>query len=147
MPKPSLPTGGAEKIQKKAAKAGFAWPDAAGAAGKLTEEARELQDAIAEGGNVREELGDALFAAVGVAYRLGIDPEDALQEACDKFIQRFSRMEAAASAQGQTLDQLSGDALLTLWNSVKTIQRMYNGPRAGNPNPTNEMHQKEESFT
>ena len=112
----------AEKIQKKAAKAGFAWPDAAGAAGKLTEEARELQDAIAEGGNVREELGDALFAAVGVAYRLGIDPEDALQEACDKFIQRFSRMEAAASAQGQTLDQLSGDALLALWNSVKTIQ-------------------------
>ena len=113
----------AEKLQKKASKAGFAWSCPPEAAAKLAEETGELQAAISGSGNPRQELGDAMFAAVGVAFSLGIDPEDALHEACEKFIRRFGRMEAKATSQGQALDQLSQAQLLSLWNSVKDADR------------------------
>ena len=88
----------AEKIQKKAAKTGFSWPDISGAMDKLDEEQQELRQAVAEGTNVREELGDVLFAAAAVARFAQIDPEEALQEACDKYIARFAVMEARVAA-------------------------------------------------
>ena len=106
----------AEKLQKKAAKAGFAWENACQALDKLAEESGELRQAVTSGGDPREELGDTLFAAVGVCYALGMDPEEVLHEACEKFIGRFARMEASA---GAPLDQLSRQQLLSLWSQAK----------------------------
>ena len=64
----------AEKIQKKARKAGFDWPDVSGALDKLSEEVEELRTAVAEGSNIQEELGDLLFAAVNVSRFVQVDP-------------------------------------------------------------------------
>ena len=91
----------AEKISAKATKAGFRWDSAAGALDKLEEEARELRQTVEAGGDVslrhgvREELGDLLFMAANLAQLAGVDPEDALHRACDKFDGRFRRMEEA----------------------------------------------------
>ena len=82
----SLPsTWRARKIQKRAADTGFDWPDAVGPLAKVDEEAQELHQAVAEQSNVEEELGDLLFAVVNAARHLGIDPEQALNRASDKF--------------------------------------------------------------
>ena len=110
----------AEKLQKKAAKAGFAWADAGEALDKLAEEAGELRQALEGGADPREELGDTLFAAVGVCFALGMDPEEALHGACEKFIGRFSRMEASA---GEPLDSLPRERLLALWDAAKETHR------------------------
>src|SRR5699024_3739480 len=83
----------AEKVQKKAKKAGFDWPDVSGAVDKLSEETGELRQAIREGSNIEEELGDLLFAAVNVARFVKADPEAALQRSTDKFISRFRLVE------------------------------------------------------
>ncbi|MEG1999938.1 MAG: nucleoside triphosphate pyrophosphohydrolase [Evtepia sp.] len=107
----------AEKIQKKAAKVGFDWPDVSGAMDKLTEEFAELETAIAEQSNIEEELGDLLFSAVNVARFVGKDPEVALQRACDKFTKRFALMEEAAGdvrMEDMTLTELDA-----LWNKAK----------------------------
>ena len=109
----------AEKIQKKAAKAGFAWESAADALDKLDEEAAELRRAVSAGEHVEEELGDVLFAAVNAASCLRIDPEAALHQACEKFIGRFGAMEQAALSRGAQLEDLSRPELLQLWNEQK----------------------------
>lgn len=109
----------AEKIQAKAAKAGFEWPDAQAAMDKLAEELGELQSAVADHTNIKEELGDLLFAAVKVARFFQIDAEDALAGTCEKFIRRFAGVEAAAAAQGRDMGELSVDQLMDLWNREK----------------------------
>jgi len=86
----------AEKVQKKAARAGFDWPEVSGAVDKLHEEIGELREAIADGSNMEEELGDVLFSAVNVARFLHADPEEVLHRAVDKFITRFHGVEQAA---------------------------------------------------
>ena len=72
----------AEKLQKKAAKVGFAWESVSESLDKLSEETAELRQAVASGTNVEEELGDVLFAAVNAAACLDLDPEAALHAAC-----------------------------------------------------------------
>lgn len=109
----------AEKLQKKASKTGFDWPDEYGAMDKICEELTELSDAVNTGEGVFEELGDVLFSAVNVARHLGIDPEEALHASCDKFTRRFSRLEAAAAASGQKLEEMSPEAMDRLYESVK----------------------------
>ena len=109
----------AEKVQKKAAKAGFDWPDVSGALEKLREETGELEAAIREGSNVSEELGDLLFAAVNVARFVKADPEDALSAACDKFARRFRGVEEAALAQGRRLEDMSLAEMDALGDQVK----------------------------
>ncbi len=89
-----------EKIQKKAAEAGFDWRDVSGALDKLDEETAELGQAVRDGTNVEEELGDVLFAAVKVGRFCGVDPETAVNGTCEKFIRRFRAMEEAAAAAG-----------------------------------------------
>lgn len=109
----------AEKIKKKAAKAGFDWRTAAGALDKLSEELDELRAAALEGdGDPVEELGDLLFAAVCVARFLDADPEDALHAACDKFSARFRRLEALSAQRGLKMDELSDEEQLTLWREA-----------------------------
>lgn len=109
----------AEKVQKKAAKAGFDWADIYGALDKLDEETAELRQAVAEQSNVSEELGDVLFAAVKVGRFAGIDPEAALYETCEKFIRRFRLLEEEVTRQGTTMDKLSIAELDALWKQVK----------------------------
>lgn len=109
----------AEKVQKKAQKAGFDWPDIQGAMDKLSEELGELQEAVADGTNVEEELGDLLFAAVNVSRFLHADPEEALNSATGKFISRFAKVEDLAKAQGQDMAQMSLSELDKLWEAAK----------------------------
>ncbi len=109
----------AEKLQKKAADAGFDWHDVQGALDKLDEETAELRQAVAENGDVSGELGDVLFAAVKVGRFCGVDPEEAITLTCEKFIRRFRAMEQAALAQGRELDTLTLDEMTALWNKAK----------------------------
>lgn len=109
----------AEKIQKKAAKAGFDWPDVGGAILKLREELDELVAAIKSGGNTGEELGDLLFSVVNVGRFLDTDPEEALHGTCDKFILRFRHLESAASAQGKNLQEMTLEEMDRLYETAK----------------------------
>ena len=109
----------AEKVQKKAAKAGFDWPDVSGALDKLSEEIAELRRAVDEGSNVAEELGDVLFSAVNVARFVQVDPEQALTDATDKFIHRFQRVEAQALEKGRSLTDMDLAELDKLWEQAK----------------------------
>ena len=109
----------ADKLQSKAEKAGFGFRDADGSLDKLEEEVRELREAVEGGGNVEEELGDVLFAAVNAGRYCGVDPEAALGAACEKFIRRFRKVEEAAAARGAALDALSAGELTALWNEAK----------------------------
>lgn len=111
----------AEKIQKKAAKVGFDWDDVSGALEKVTEESLELAQAIEEGSNIQEELGDLLFAAVNVARFVKVDPEQALHEASDKFAKRFRKAEELATAQGNDMSQMTLEQLDELWNKAKLL--------------------------
>jgi len=110
----------AEKIKKKAAKAGFDWRDVSGALDKLSEELDELRRAALEGdGYPAEELGDVLFAAVCVGRFLDADPEDALHAACGKFAARFRKTEELAAGRGLSLDKLSDAQQIALWREAK----------------------------
>ena len=109
----------AEKLQKKAADAGFDWPDISGALLKLEEEVRELRQAVESGQGVQEELGDVLFAAVKVGRFAGVDPEEAMAGTCEKFIHRFRAVEDGAKAQGRAVEELSLEEMTGLWNRAK----------------------------
>lgn len=109
----------AEKIQKKARKAGFDWPDASGALDKIREETCELMQAAAASSNTEEELGDLLFSVVNAARFLKVDPEQALIKSTRKFINRFTTMEVkAGSLEGMPLEQLD-----KLWDQAKEKER------------------------
>lgn len=109
------------KIQGKAAKAGFDWESVDGALDKLYEECDELKEAVKNNdkANQREELGDVLFSAVNVARFLDIDSEHALYDACDKFTNRFSKVEQLASERGINMKTASISELDSLWDEVK----------------------------
>ena len=111
----------AEKIQSKTAKAGFNWDTIQGALDKLEEEVRELRQAVESARDleaphgVREEAGDALFILSKIAQLSGVDPEDALHRACDKFDARFRLVEAA----DKPLADCSEAELVALWEDAK----------------------------
>lgn len=109
----------AEKVQKKAKKSGFDWPDISGAVDKLAEEVVELKEAVTNQTNMEEELGDVLFSAVNVARFLKSDPEEVLTSATDKFIARFTKLEALATAQGAILEDMSLEQMEDLWQQAK----------------------------
>lgn len=109
----------ADKLQSKAAKAGFEFADVSGALDKLDEEMRELREAAERGTNFSEEFGDVLFAAVKAGRFLNVDPEDALNATCEKFIARFRRVEEACAARGAEMSSLPLDELTRLWNEAK----------------------------
>ena len=111
-----------DKLKRQAAKAGFEFAGVSGALDKLDEETQELRAAVENGTNFEEELGDVLFAAVKVGRFCGVDPEDALEKTCEKFIARFRRVEEAASARGEELSSLPLDTLTALWNEAKQAQ-------------------------
>lgn len=94
----------AEKLQKRAARTGFDWPDAAGARAKVEEELAEV-DAETDQQRRAEELGDLLFAVVNLARKLGISPEAALKAANSKFERRFRVIEQAPGFTNLSLDE------------------------------------------
>ena len=98
-----------EKIQSKAAKYGFDWPDVSGAMDKLREETAELQEGIDAGDieNIKEEIGDALFSVVNVARFYKLDTEECMHAACEKFIRRFRYLEEGAAREGLRLEDMT----------------------------------------
>lgn len=113
----------AEKMQKKASAAGFEWPDVNAAMDKLEEETGELRRALSGDGDVSEELGDLLFAAVKVGRFSGIDPEEALHNACEKFLRRFRSVERAAAETGQAMNELPLETLTRFWDEAKAVDK------------------------
>ena len=108
----------AEKVQSKAAKVGFDWHEPQGALDKLGEELGELQAAMdaGESAQMKDELGDVLFTAVNLARKLGIDPEETLTAATDKFQDRFAQAETQADKPLKELDDAAWDKL---WEQAK----------------------------
>ena len=111
----------ADKLQKRAARVGFDWPDPAGPAAKVLEEIDELAAATTDGDRA-EEAGDLLFAAVNLVRAYRIPAEEALRKANAKFERRFRAMEALAAAQGTAFDALTLDQQEALWADVKASE-------------------------
>lgn len=111
----------AHKVQKKAAKVGFDWPDVGGALPKIAEEADELVAAADAGDHAAtaDELGDLLFAVVNVARHLRVDPESALRAAADKFRRRFEAVERLATERDIDIHTSAVDQLDALWDQTK----------------------------
>ncbi len=105
----------AEKIQKRAARTGFDWPDAEGAKAKIFEEIEEVEAATNQDER-EDEIGDLLFAVVNWARKMDVDPEAALRRATSKFDQRFRAMEEMA---GAAFSGLTLDAMENLWQQAK----------------------------
>lgn len=111
----------ADKVQGKAKKVGFDWPDISGALDKLDEETAELKQAIAAGSKeeISMELGDLLFSAVNVSRFADCDAEEALTASTDKFIARFQKLEALAAERGLDLENASLAEMDALWDEIK----------------------------
>ncbi len=114
----------AQKLQKRAARVGFDWPDAEQVLEKVVEEARELTAAreIGEAKQIAEETGDLLFAAVNLARHLGVDAEAALRSANAKFTTRFGQIESALAAEGRRPEDSDLVEMERLWQAAKQAQ-------------------------
>jgi MazG family protein len=116
---PALPR--AAKLQKKAAKVGFDWPDVQGVIDKIREETAEVEAAI-EGGSARaveEELGDLLFSVVNLIRHRGSDPEVLMAAANAKFECRFAKMEALLRENNISLEDASLETMENAWQAAK----------------------------
>jgi len=111
----------AHKLQKRAARVGFDWPDIDPVFDKIDEETRELHDARAEGDpdHIAEEYGDLLFAVSNLGRHLGLDPEQALRSANAKFEHRFKAVEVDFTARGVKMEDASLDEMEAVWLAVK----------------------------
>ncbi len=110
----------AQKIGKKAGKVGFDFRDAAEAMDKVFEEAYEVKDELSSSHDrISEEIGDLLLAVTNVARFTGVDCEVALNNACEKFTDRFEGVENAVRNAGKDIKHMTDDELLSLWNDEK----------------------------
>ena len=121
------------KLQKKAAKAGFDWPDAAGVADKIREELDEVLEAAAaapvaggesSGERIEEELGDLLFSAVNLCRYFKVEPSIALRRTNGKFVKRFKYMEKKMKETGQELKQENLSVMDQYWNEAKVAGKI-----------------------
>ncbi len=115
----------AQKLQARAARVGFDWPDVSGVIAKIKEELAEVEAAIASGdkAHTEEELGDVLFAVTNLARFVGADAETALRGTNAKFVRRFEFIEDALKADGKHIKDASLDEMETLWNAAKEKER------------------------
>ena len=107
----------AEKIQRRASRVGFDWPDADGPRGKIDEELEEIAGAETEAERAAE-VGDLLFAVVNYARHLDVNPETALREATARFESRFRKVEEIAD---KPLNEMNIDELEALWQQAKRM--------------------------
>lgn len=112
----------AEKLQKRAAKAGFDWKEAKDVLPKLSEELTEIDEALKGNGDVEEEIGDLLFTAVNLARKLKIDPEEALGAANKKFIKRFAATEKLYNGEEDFAD-IPMEEKDRLWEEAKEREK------------------------
>ena len=125
----------AVKLQKRAARTGFDWPNALGALEKVREEIDELEHEIkiqADKDFLEDELGDVLATVVNLARKLDIDPETALRRANRKFERRFRGIETTLAKQGRTISEASLDEQERIWNEIKAEEK-----KAAYPTSTN----------
>ncbi|WP_284165564.1 nucleoside triphosphate pyrophosphohydrolase [Frigidibacter sp. SD6-1] len=115
----------AVKLQNRAARVGFDWPSTDEVIDKITEEARELNDARQTLGEeeIFEEFGDLLFVVANLARHLKIDPEAALRSANAKFTRRFRSIEAALAARGKRPEDSDLAEMDALWNAAKAAEK------------------------
>ncbi len=113
------------KLQNRAARVRFDWPDVDGAMDKLREELGELDAELeapagANMARIKDEFGDVLFSLVNVARKLDLDPEDALHQANVKFENRFGYMEDALAGAGRTMEDADLDEMMRHWDAAKS---------------------------
>lgn len=123
---PSLPAlMTAQKLQKRAARHGFDWPEIGGVFNKVREELDELQEAHAamDEAHIREEVGDLLFVVVNLARHLDVDAEAALRDSNRKFTRRFQYIEQQVAARGKALGDCTLNELDALWDEAKRLGR------------------------
>jgi tetrapyrrole methylase family protein / MazG family protein len=115
----------ATRAGEKAGAVGFDWPDADGPRAKVDEELREFDEARQRGdrAEMQRELGDLLFATVNLARKLGLDAEQALRDATDRFAGRFGHVEGTLAAAGRAVSDASPDEQDHLWNQAKKNER------------------------
>ncbi|MBB3771325.1 ATP diphosphatase [Angulomicrobium tetraedrale] len=113
----------AVKLQTKAAKVGFDWPDTRMVIDKIREEITEVEAEIAAGDRVAAagEVGDLLFAMANLARHLGVDPEAALRGTNEKFVRRFGYIEDRLAEEGRAPGAASLDEMEALWQAAKTL--------------------------
>lgn len=111
------------KLQDKAAKVGFDWPDMEPVFEKVREEIEELEDATnlenPSRRKIAEEFGDLLFVMANLARHMRIDPEDALRHANAKFVRRFGAIEKRLAAEGRSPDESTLEEMDSLWDEIK----------------------------
>jgi MazG family protein len=116
----------AYKIGKRVAAVGFDWPHASDVLSKIEEEAAELRATLeAEPDNrdrAEEEMGDLLFSIANLSRKLGIEPEQALRKANEKFTNRFDRLEESFARQSRRLEDVSLEEMERRWQNVKTMR-------------------------
>jgi len=115
----------AVKLQKRAARVGFDWPDARDVLAKITEEAHELVEArdLHDSDKMEEEFGDLLFVMANLARHLGVEPEAALRRTNAKFIRRFGAIEARLADIGKRPEDSNLEEMDALWDAVKQDER------------------------
>jgi nucleoside triphosphate diphosphatase len=116
----------AAKLQRRAARVGFDWPEAAQVLDKIEEEIAELRAELEDGASAErlsDEIGDLLFAAVNLGRHLDVDAEAALRQANAKFERRFRAIEQALRARGRRLEDASLDEMEALWQEAKASER------------------------
>ena len=118
----------AVKLQHRAAKIGFDWPDVAPVLSKLKEEIGELEAAMASGheAHVREEFGDMLFVLANLARHLKLDPDAALRGANEKFSRRFRHIEARLREDGRPAETVSLAEMDVWWDEAKAAEKVGN---------------------
>lgn len=119
----------AYKLQKRAARVGFDWPDTGDVIAKITEEAGELveaRDTLSQAETV-EEFGDLMFVMANLGRHLGLDPEAALRAANAKFTRRFAGVEAQLAARGKRPEDSTLEEMDALWDAVKAEERKTAG--------------------
>jgi tetrapyrrole methylase family protein/MazG family protein len=121
------------RISSKAARVGFDWSDAAGVWAKIEEEMAELGEAVRRGDRaaVAEEIGDLLFTIANLARHEEVDPEQALQAANRKFIERFRYVEEALARDGARPEPGQRDRMEVLWEDAKSALRRTSPARSG----------------
>ena len=112
-----------QKIQKRASKVGFDWPDVIGVFEKIKEETNELEEAIGtkDKESIEEEIGDLLMIITNLAQKLDVNSEQALKKSNDKFIKRFNFLEEELNKRNETVSETSFEELDSLWDQSKKL--------------------------